>query len=118
QWADAGSLQLLEQLVAYAETEHLLLIGAYRDNEVGPAHPLSLMLAEAQKRGAAITELVLAPLAACHVEALVAEAVHAPVERARPLAELVYEKTAGNPFFAIQFLVTLHQEGLIALDAD
>ncbi|WP_437522063.1 AAA family ATPase [Sorangium sp. So ce726] len=118
QWADAGSLQLLEQLITYTETEHLLLIGAYRDNEVGPAHPLPLMLADARKRGATFSDLVLAPLSASDVGALVAGAVHAAAERAEPLAQLVHEKTGGNPFFAIQFLIELHQEGLIAFDAE
>ncbi|WP_437850568.1 AAA family ATPase [Sorangium sp. So ce363] len=117
QWADAGSLQLLEQLITYTETEHLLLIGAYRDNEVGPAHPLPLMLADARKRGATFSDLVLAPLSASDVGALVAGAVHAAAERAEPLSRLVHEKTGGNPFFAIQFLFELHQEGLIAFDA-
>ncbi|WP_437807424.1 AAA family ATPase [Sorangium sp. So ce1078] len=117
QWADAGSLQLLEQLVTYAEAEHLLLLGAYRDNEVGPAHPLRLTVAEAQKRGALITDIVLAPLSPSDVGALVAGAVHAPAEQVEPLARLVYEKTGGNPFFAIQFLMELHQEGLMAFDA-
>ncbi|WP_441292538.1 AAA family ATPase [Sorangium sp. KYC3313] len=117
QWADAGSLQLLEQLITYTETEHLLLLGAYRDNEVGPAHPLPLMLADARKRGAIFSDLVLAPLSASDVGALVAGAVHAAAERAEPLARLVHEKTGGNPFFAIQFLLELHQEGLIAFDA-
>ncbi|WP_437855131.1 sensor histidine kinase [Sorangium sp. So ce363] len=121
QWADAGSLQLLEQLATYAGSEHLLLIGAYRDNEVGPAHPLRLTLAEARKRGAAVSELVLEPLSAGHVGAIVAEAVHAPhapAEQAEPLSRLVYEKTGGNPFFVLQFLIALHHEGLITFDAD
>ncbi|WP_437586190.1 AAA family ATPase [Sorangium sp. So ce1000] len=118
QWADAASLLLLEQLATYAEPEHLLLIGAYRDNEVGPAHPLRLTLAEARKRGAAVSELVLQPLSAAHVGALVAEAVHAPESQVEPLSRLVYEKTAGNPFFVLQFLIALHKEGLIAFDAD
>ncbi|XYI00391.1 AAA family ATPase [Sorangium sp. So ce1128] len=118
QWADAASLQLLEQLATYAGAEHLLLIGAYRDNEVGPAHPLRLTLAEVRKRGAAVSELVLAPLSAAHVTALVAEAVHAPEGQVEPLALLVYEKTGGNPFFVLQFLIALHQEGLIAFDAE
>ncbi|WP_437872899.1 AAA family ATPase [Sorangium sp. So ce363] len=121
QWADAGSLQLLEQLATYAGSEHLLLIGAYRDNEVGPAHPLRLTLAEARKRGAAVSELVLEPLSATHVGALVAETVHAPhapAEQAEPLSRLVYEKTGGNPFFVLQFLIALHQEGLITFDAE
>ncbi|WP_437980226.1 AAA family ATPase [Sorangium sp. So ce117] len=118
QWADAASLLLLEQLATYAGSEHLLLIGAYRDNEVGPAHPLRLTLAEVQKRGAAVSELVLAPLSAAHVGALVAEAVHARTEEVEPLSRLVYEKTGGNPFFVLQFLFELHQEGLITFDAE
>ncbi|XXX79566.1 AAA family ATPase [Sorangium sp. So ce134] len=118
QWADAASLQLLEQLATYAGSEHLLLIGAYRDNEVGPAHPLRLTLAEARKRGAAVSELVLEPLSATHVGALVAEAVHAPEGQVEPLSWLVYEKTGGNPFFVLQFLLALHQEGLITFDAE
>ncbi|WP_438030831.1 AAA family ATPase [Sorangium sp. So ce233] len=117
QWADAASLLLLEQLATYAGSEHLLLIGAYRDNEVGPAHPLRLTLAEARKRSAVISELVLAPLSAAHVTALVAEAVHAPAGQVAALSRLIYEKTGGNPFFALQFLMELHQEGLIDLDA-
>jgi PAS domain S-box-containing protein len=118
QWADAASLKLLEQLVTYTEAGHLLLLGAYRDNEVGPAHPLPLTLAEAKKRGAAIADIVLAPLSPADVGALVAEAVHASQEQSEPLARLVYEKTGGNPFFVLQFLLALHREGLIFLDVE
>ncbi|WP_437332316.1 AAA family ATPase [Sorangium sp. So ce394] len=118
QWADAGSLQLLEQLVTYAEAEHLLLIGAFRDSEVGPAHPLALMVADARRRGALVSDIVLAPLSASDVGALVAGALHAPAEQVEPLAQLVHEKTGGNPFFAIQFLIELHQGRLIAFDAE
>jgi len=118
QWADAASLKLLEQLATSSEAAHLLLLGAYRDNEVGPAHPLTLTLDQAKKRGAVVADIVLAPLSAAHVGALVAEAVHARAEQVEPLARLVHEKTGGNPFFVLQFLITLHQEGLIALDAE
>ncbi|XYI04115.1 AAA family ATPase [Sorangium sp. So ce1128] len=118
QWADAASLKLLEQLVTYTDAAHLLLVGSYRDNEVGPAHPLELTLADAKKRGAVVSDIVLAPLSAAHVGALVAEAVHASAEQVEPLARLVHEKTGGNPFFVLQFLIALHQEGLISLDAE
>ncbi|WP_438031962.1 AAA family ATPase [Sorangium sp. So ce204] len=118
QWADAGSLLLLEQLATLAGDAHLLLIGAYRDNEVGPAHPLRLTLAEVRKRGAAVGDIVLEPLSAAHVGALVAEAVHAPEAEVEPLSRLVYEKTGGNPFFVLQFLIALHEEGLITFDTD
>ncbi|WP_437989718.1 AAA family ATPase [Sorangium sp. So ce145] len=118
QWADAASLLLLEQLATYSGSEHLLLIGADRDNEVGPAHPLRLTLAEVQRRGAAVSELVLTPLSAAHVGALVAEAVHAPEAQVEPLSRLVHEKTGGNPFFVLQFLIALHEERLITFDTD
>jgi len=118
QWADGASLKLLEQLATYTETAHLLLLGAYRDNEVGPAHPLQLTLAEAKKRGAVVADIILAPLSAADVGALVAEAVHGSLEQSAPLARLVYDKTGGNPFFVLQFLITLHQEKLIFLDAE
>ncbi|WP_437310960.1 AAA family ATPase [Sorangium sp. So ce388] len=117
QWADPASLQLLDQLITRAEAEHLLLIGAYRDNEVGPAHPLSLMLSDARKRGAVISDIVLAPLSASDVGALVAEAVHASAAEVEPLSRLVHEKTGGNPFFVLQLLLALHEEGTIAFDA-
>ncbi|MCY1065191.1 AAA family ATPase [Nannocystis sp. RBIL2] len=117
QWADAASLKLLGQLATSSEAAHLLLLGAYRDNEVGPAHPLKLTLDQAKKHGAVVSDIVLAPLSPTHVGALVAEAVHASPEQVEPLAQLVHEKTAGNPFFVLQFLIALHQEGLIALDA-
>ncbi|WAS91371.1 AAA family ATPase [Nannocystis punicea] len=118
QWADAASLKLLEQLATSSEAAHLLLLGAYRDNEVGPAHPLTLTLDHAKKRGAVVTDIVLAPLSAAHVGALVAEAVHAGAEQVEPLAQLVHEKTGGNPFFVLQFLLALYEEGLIALDRE
>jgi predicted ATPase len=118
QWADAASLKLLEQLATYTEPAHLLLLGAYRDNEVGPVHPLQLALADVKKRGAVVTDIVLSPLSVADVGALVAEAVHTSAEEAAPLTRLVYEKTGGNPFFVLQFLMALHREGLIFLDAE
>ncbi|MCY1058065.1 AAA family ATPase [Nannocystis sp. SCPEA4] len=118
QWADAASLRLLEQLATSAEAAHLLLLGAYRDNEVDPAHPLTLALDHAKQRGAVVTDIVLAPLSAADVGALVAETVHAGAEQVEPLAQLVHEKTGGNPFFVLQFLIALHQEGLVAFDAE
>src|SRR4029077_7166900 len=95
---------------------HLLLVGAYRDNEVSPSHPLLRTLEAIRKAGARVQEIVLAPLGLDDVGQLVADALHCEPERARPLAELVQEKTEGNPFFAIQFLTALAEEGLLAFD--
>ena len=116
QWLDTATLDLLEHLVTHSEVRHLLLVGAYRDNEVGPAHPLLRTLEAIRSAGARVQEIVLAPLGLDDVGRLVADALHCEPERARPLAQLVQEKTGGNPFFAIQFLTALAEEGLLAFD--
>jgi serine/threonine protein kinase len=116
QWLDAATLDLLEHLVTHPEVRYLQLIGAYRDNEVGSSHPLRRTLEEIRKADGRVHEIVLAPLELDDVGRLIADALHYEPERARPLAELVQEKTAGNPFFAIQFFIALADEGLLAFD--
>ncbi|WP_438037965.1 AAA family ATPase [Sorangium sp. So ce128] len=116
QWADPASLALLEHLVTHPETQCLLAIGAYRDEEVSPLHPLTCMLERARGAGIRLLEIELARLSERDVQRLVADTVHTSGEDAAPLARLVYEKTAGNPFFATQFLTMLHKEGLFEVD--
>jgi PAS domain S-box-containing protein len=116
QWLDAATLDLIEHLVTHPEVRHLLLVGAYRDNEVGPAHPLLRTLGAIRAVDAKVHEIVLAPLKLHDVGRLIGDALHCEPERARPLAELVQEKTGGNPFFAIQFFTALAEEGLLAFD--
>ncbi|HWN51000.1 MAG TPA: AAA family ATPase, partial [Xanthobacteraceae bacterium] len=116
QWLDAATLDLLEHLVTHSEIRHLLLVGAYRDNEVGPSHPLVRTLETIRTAGARVHEIVLAPLGLDDVGRLVVDALHCEPERALPLAQLVQEKTGGNPFFAIQFFTALADEGLLAFD--
>src|SRR6266404_4195000 len=117
QWLDAATLDLIEHLVTHREVRHLLLVGAYRDSEVGPAHPLMRTLAALRKTDARMHEIVLAPLQLDDVAALIADATHCEPERARPLAQLVHEKTGGNPFFVIQFLTAIAEEGLLSFDS-
>ncbi|MHC5917443.1 MAG: trifunctional serine/threonine-protein kinase/ATP-binding protein/sensor histidine kinase, partial [Nostoc sp.] len=96
-----------------ADTKHMLLIGAYRDNEVTPAHPLMLTLSEIQKSQATINTITLAPLSQEQVNQLVGDTLKCTETLASPLSQLIYQKTQGNPFFATQFLKALHQDGLI-----
>ena len=117
QWLDAATLDLLEHLVTHPEVRHLLLVGAYRDNEVDRAHPLMRTLEAIRTAGARVEETVLTPLGLDDIARLVTDAVHCPPERARPLAHLVHEKTSGNPFFAIQFLTALNEDGLLVFDS-
>jgi PAS domain S-box-containing protein len=116
QWLDTATLDILEHLVTHSEVRHLLLVGAYRDNEVGPAHPLLRTIEAIRDADTRVHEIVLAPLGLDHVGRLVADALHCELEHARPLAQLVHEKTGGNPFFAIQFFTALPEEKLLAFD--
>src|SRR5258708_6791108 len=117
QWLDVATLDLLERLVTHPEVRHVLLVGAYRDNEVSPSHSLLRTLETIRKAGARVQEIVLAPLVLDDVGALVSDALHCAPEHVRPLAQLVHEKTGGNPFFAIQFFTALAEEGLLAFDS-
>jgi PAS domain S-box-containing protein len=118
QWLDAATLDLIEHLVTHSEVQHLLLVGAYRDNEVGPTHPLLRTLAAIRDADVRVCDIMLAALEVDDVSRLIADALHCEPGRARPLAELVQEKTGGNPFFAIQFFVALADEGLLRFDHD
>jgi PAS domain S-box-containing protein len=118
QWLDVATLDLLEDLLTRTEMQNLMLIGAYRDNEVNSAHPLIRKLEAIRQAGGKVQEIVLLPLAAKDLEQLLADSLHCELERAAPLAHLIHKKTAGNPFFAIQFLSALAEEGLLTFDHD
>src|SRR6185295_18870878 len=106
---------LLQDLMIQGEVRHLLIIGAYRDNEVTAAHPLRHRL-EAIRATAPVQEITLAPLGRDDICRLIEDSLYCDAGRATPLAKLVHEKSAGNPFFAIQFLSTLIDEGLVTFD--
>jgi predicted ATPase len=116
QWLDAATLELLEHLTTDPDVRHLMLVGAYRDNEVSSSHPLMRTLGSIRKVGARMQEIVLAPLRLEDVDGLVADALHSERDVTHPLAQLVHEKTGGNPFFAIQFLTALAEEGHLRFD--
>ena len=116
QWLDAATLDLLEDLLIGSDLQHLMLIGAYRDNEVTAGHPLIRKLDTIKAAGGKVAEIKLAPLAREHVGQLIADALRCEPKLAAPLAELVHAKTGGNPFFAIQFISSLAGEGLLTFD--
>ncbi|MEX3856468.1 AAA family ATPase [Paraburkholderia sp. BR10923] len=116
QWLDAGTLDLMEELLTHAEVKGLMLVGAYRDNEVTSAHPLMRKLEKIRQAGTLVHDIVLAPLGRTDLEELVADSLHCERLRASSLAELLEEKTDGNPFFAIQFLSALAEESLLTFD--
>jgi len=116
QWLDAATLDLLEDLFIQRDVGHLMLIGAYRENEVDAAHPLVQKLDAVREAGALVQHITLAPLTDEHLGRLLADALRCNPEAVGPLAKLVRDKTGGNPFFAIQFLSALAEEKLLAWD--
>jgi hypothetical protein len=123
QWLDAATLDLLEDLLtgpeaARSDLQHLLLIGAYRANEVTSAHPLRQKLEAIEAAGGKVVEITLAPLTPVHLQQLISEALRCEADRAAPLARLVHEKTGGNPFFAHRFIASLADEGMLTFDHD
>ncbi|WP_442949666.1 PAS domain-containing protein, partial [Nostoc sp.] len=118
QWIDSATLNLIELMLLDEQTQSLFLIGAYRDNEVNPTHPLVLTLERLRKQGAVLQEIVLAPLTLEPLSQLIAETLHQNADTVRPLAELVLGKTEGNPFFANEFLRMLYTENLLTFDAE
>ena len=87
QWLDPATLDLVEDLLTQPEVRHLLLIGAYRDNEVMAGHPLLRKLEAIRQAGARLQEISLAPLARADVQQLIADALRCGPEEAAPLAQ-------------------------------
>jgi PAS domain S-box-containing protein len=116
QWLDTATLDLIEDLLTQPDVKHLLLIGAYRDNEVGPAHPLMSKLGTMRRAGVTLQEIVLGPLTLEDIQQFIEDSVHCEPDQSRALAALVHERTTGNPFFAIQFLSEIAEEGLLTFN--
>ncbi len=116
QWVDSASLKLLEYIITHPESRYLLQIGAFRDNEVSSSHPLISSLDDIRKSGTIVRSVTLSPLSMDDLSNLLTDAFRSDKQRVEPLTKLVYEKTAGNPFFVIQFLKTLYDEGLVEFD--
>lgn len=116
QWLDRATLDLLEGLLTDSEPRSLLLVGAYRDNEVDAAHPLSRTLSAVKAAGGQVQAITLHPLELGDVQRLIGDAIRTDPQDVRGLAELVFAKTGGNPFFTVQFLQTLEEEQLLTFD--
>ncbi len=113
QWADSGSLSLLELLITDVENTHLMLIGTYRDNEIDTSHPFSIKMGELESAKVAMSKILLEPLSFENIAILVNETLNQQSESSYYLAKIIYQKTHGNPFFTNQFLEMLYQQHLI-----
>ncbi|RUT06999.1 serine/threonine protein kinase [Dulcicalothrix desertica PCC 7102] len=116
QWADSATLKLMQTLITNSDSKYLLIIGAYRDNEVSPTHPLIQTVNEIQQKSIIVNNIVLKELGLDDVTQLIASTLNDTTTKIYTLAELIYHKTAGNPFFLTQLLLALDQEKLLEFD--
>lgn len=117
QWADLASLKLLE-IIIEANINYLFLIGSYRNNELHANHPLTVTLQKLRQNEIKINEIVLKPLTLTHVTDLVADTLKSKRTSIQPLANVICEKTNGNPFFLNEFLKTIKTENLLVFNAN
>lgn len=118
QWADLASLKLMQLLMTTNEISYLLLIGAYRDNEVSATHPLILTIENICKTASIVNTITLNSLNQSDMNQLIADTLNCPTTVALPFTQLVYLKTQGNPFFSHQFIKSLYEDGLISFNFD
>ncbi|MDO9067520.1 MAG: ATP-binding sensor histidine kinase [Deltaproteobacteria bacterium] len=116
-WADTASLKLVQNIISAHDTRHILLIGAYRDNEVNGTHPLIHTLNEIRSSGATLHSISLGALGSSDITNLISESFASSEEESRPLAELLFSKTGGNPYFVNELLKTLHEDGLLKFES-
>ncbi|KYC43850.1 PAS domain S-box protein [Scytonema hofmannii PCC 7110] len=116
QWADRTSLSLLKTIISDRTLQHILIIGAYRDNEVDATHPLMGILEEIKQEQGIISIIHLNNLTQPDINALIADALACSQTSSQALTNLVYEKTQGNAFFTTEFLKSLYVEGLLNFD--
>jgi predicted ATPase/signal transduction histidine kinase len=114
QWADAASLDLLEELLLKSQQQCLLILGACRDNEVGPSHPLTLVLETLTQAKARFGYIKLEPLSLPDMERLVGDTLTPSKQSPGALASLIAQKTGGNPFFVSTFLTALYEAGCLS----
>ncbi|BBD58841.1 multi-sensor signal transduction multi-kinase [Nostoc sp. HK-01] len=116
QWSDSATLKLIQLLITDQKTKYLLLIGAYRNNEVTITHPLIQTIEEINKSHNLVLDIVLQALSVDNYHQLIADTLNENSDKIKPLVDLLYNKTAGNPFFLTQLLLALHQDNLFNFD--
>ncbi len=118
QWIDTGSLKLVDLMLQDKRLKHMYFIGTYRDNEVTSTHPLAMYMQELKANEFVFQSMHLQSLGAVEVRQLIADALYTTVEKVKSLADLVLEKTGGNPFFTDEFLRSLYTDHLLAFNPE
>jgi PAS domain S-box-containing protein len=117
QWIDTASLQSLQALTSDSESNYLLIIASYRENEISCHHPLIQTLETISTTGVTRVESIqLQPLRIKDVQEMIAETLNCSVVSIQSLANLLFEKTHGHPFFLTQLIKSLYSDRLLKFD--
>lgn len=116
QWADAGSLSLLERMLLTDDISHVMVIGIYRGDETGEHHPLTLAIDSLRRRGIQPETLQVDALTLPALQQLIEDTFGATAAEAHELASIVLDKTRGNPFYIEEFLGSLVADRQIWFD--
>lgn len=116
QWADLGSITILQNLLQEASNTEILIVGTYRDNEVHEAHPLAIMLRSLENSGLSPVEIVLGDLSRDSVNEICEDCFGKDNPGVQDVASIIYQKTNGNAFFTLQLLRGLYEDGTISIN--
>ncbi len=118
QWADKATLGLLELFITDPSLTSLMVIGAFRHDELEPNHPLSLFLSRQQLYSSNSSVIPLNNLSLLNIRQYLTDNLPCCDDFLQPLAKICQQKTNGNPFFLRQFIHTLFQRGYLYFDVD
>ena len=116
QWSDAATLNLLKTLMISSDETSLLVIAAYRDNEVDEMHPFIKIVSEIEKNEGIVSRLILKPLDLENICEMVSDTLKQPLKTVEGLSSVVHKKTEGNPFFVCEILHALNRQEIIAFN--
>ncbi|MCP3921583.1 MAG: AAA family ATPase [Desulfobacterales bacterium] len=113
QWADSASLYLLKLFTTDSAIKNMLIIGSYHHSETIDSHPLIRTLGDIKKSDTVVNDIILKPLNVKQINRILGDTLNRPEEETISLAELLIDKTFGNPFFINEFLKSLYRKSLI-----
>lgn len=116
QWADTASANLLKIIATSKDIQHLLFIGAYRDNEMAANSVFTATLEDIHKADCPIQKIMLFPLSYSNTNEIIDETLDYKLQDGLSLVSVVYSKSKGNPFFINAFLKCLHAENILQFD--
>ncbi|MCD6586046.1 MAG: AAA family ATPase [Desulfobacteraceae bacterium] len=116
QWTDAAGLKLMESFFTGTRTRNFYFIGAYRNTEISSTHPLFDSIELIKHTGMPVQTITLKPINEADICHLLSDTLQAGIDQVKLLAQIILDKTRGNPFFIKQFLETMNKEGFFAYD--